>query len=162
MQFRIALSFNDSLPRRTAEEQKQAKLAAYDLQQDPSNPGHKFHKLGTAKDPRFWCVCVNADLCIGGPAAPTPQSQTPAPQPMALRTVDELRSYGVPEEWIADVRAASENELLSIAEHLPAEAGEAVLELLVVATPRVPEPITSNVSPFDHPDAQRRFRVFHE
>jgi len=50
--------------------------------------------------------------------------------------------------------------LLVIAEHLPAEAAEAVLELATGGTPTVPVAIAPDVSPFDHPDAQRRFRVF--
>jgi UvrD/REP helicase N-terminal domain len=79
---------------------------------------------------------------------------------LAAVSEDELLAYGVPQEWIADVRAATDDELLAIAEHLPAEAAEAVLELATGGTPRAPEPITPGVSPFDHPDAQRRFRLF--
>jgi mRNA-degrading endonuclease RelE of RelBE toxin-antitoxin system len=62
MYFRIAVSFNDSLSRLTADQQKQVKLTVYDLQADPSNPGHKFHKLGKAKDPKFWSVRVSSDI----------------------------------------------------------------------------------------------------
>lgn len=70
---------------------------------------------------------------------------------------DELLGYGVPAEWLADVRAANEDALLELADHLPAEAAEALLELATGGTPRVPAPAGEN--PFDHPDAQRRFRV---
>lgn len=74
-------------------------------------------------------------------------------------TDDDLLSYGVPSEWLADVRAADEDRLLVLAGHLPAEAAEALLEL---ATGGVPIPIVSSrpgTDPFSHPDAQRRFRV---
>src|SRR5438128_5559376 len=41
---------------------------------------------------------------------------------------DELLGYGVPAEWLADVREANEDTLLTVADHLPAEAAEALLE----------------------------------
>lgn len=80
--------------------------------------------------------------------------------PFAAIPDAELLRYGVPTEWLAEVRAATENTILSVADHLPAEAAEAVLEL---AIGRTPHPSAANVArvsnPFDHPDAQRRFRV---
>ena len=42
---------------------------------------------------------------------------------------DELLGYGVPAEWLDDVRAANEDSLLAAADHLPGEAAEALLEL---------------------------------
>jgi len=72
---------------------------------------------------------------------------------------DELLRYGVPEEWLADVRAATEDSLLTLADHLPQEAAEALLELATGGKPRVPQPAEKPASPFDHPDAQRRFRT---
>ncbi len=72
---------------------------------------------------------------------------------------DELLSYGVPPEWLADVRLANEDSLLDLADHLPAEAAEALLELATGGKPRVPQPVVATTNPFDHPDAQRRFRV---
>lgn len=71
----------------------------------------------------------------------------------------ELLSYGVPTEWLADVRSATEDTLLALTEHLPAEAAEALLELATGGKPRVHKPAAATVDPFDHPDAQRRFRV---
>lgn len=74
-------------------------------------------------------------------------------------TDGDLMSYGVPAEWLADVRLADEDRLLVLAAHLPAEAAEALLEL---ATGGQPAPITASrpgTDPFNHPDAQRRFRV---
>ena len=45
------------------------------------------------------------------------------------------------------------------AERLPAEAAEALLELATGGKPRVAQPVTPVTNPFEHPDAQRRFRV---
>ncbi len=72
---------------------------------------------------------------------------------------DELLGYGVPSEWLRDVKLASVDSLLALTDHLPAEAAEAVLELAIGGKPRVAQPVKADTSPFDHPDAQRRFRV---
>lgn len=72
---------------------------------------------------------------------------------------EELLGYGVPPAWLKDVLDATEDTILDIADHLPEEAAEALLELAVGGTPQVVEPVGSGVDPFDHPDAQRRFRV---
>lgn len=72
---------------------------------------------------------------------------------------DELLGYGVPPEWVNDVKQADEDTLLVLADHLPAEASEALLELATGGKPRVLPNATVTASPFDHPDAQRRFRV---
>lgn len=82
--------------------------------------------------------------------------------PLLFEHVDAetLLGYGVPEEWLADVLAADEDSLLQLAEHLPAEASEALLELAVGGTPEPEKTAAAAVlSPFEHPDAQRRFRV---
>ncbi len=71
---------------------------------------------------------------------------------------DELLGYGVPAEWVPDVRKlADEDALLRLADHLPKEAAEALLDLATGATPKPSPPRTPN--PFNHPDARRRFRV---
>lgn len=99
---------------------------------------------------------------------------------------DELLGYGVPAEWLRDVRKATEDSLLGLSDHLPGEAAEALLELATGGKPRVPqaplkEPVVFYQSaaphptasmgvqdiapgpygsdPFAHPDAQRRFRL---
>lgn len=72
---------------------------------------------------------------------------------------DELLRYGVPPEWIDDVRHADEDTLLALTDHLPGEAAEALLELATGGQPRVSQPAMDLASPFEHPDAQRRFRV---
>jgi len=71
----------------------------------------------------------------------------------------ELMAFGVPEEWVNDVRAATEDTLFDIIEHLPQEAQEALLKLAVGEKPLPPEPAPALADPFAHPDAQRRFRV---
>ena len=72
---------------------------------------------------------------------------------------EELLGYGVPREWLQDVKGATEDTLLSLTDHLPAEAAEALLELATGGKPRVPQPTVGTTNPFDHPDSQRRFRV---
>ena len=76
-----------------------------------------------------------------------------------LTSDDELLGYGVPAEWLADVKMATEDSLLALTAHLPAEAAEALLELATGGTPRIPKAAAAASNPFDHPDAQRRFRV---
>ena len=76
----------------------------------------------------------------------------------AGRSDEELLSYGVPPEWLDDVKQATEDTLLALSDHLPAEAAEALLELATGGKPRVVTPVAVS-NPFDHPDAQRRFRV---
>lgn len=88
--------------------------------------------------------------------------QQPAPvKPALFANVaeDVLLSYGVPAEWVGDVRQANEDTLLDLADHLPGEAAEALLELATGGKPRPRQPVIAAVAPFDHPDAQRRFRV---
>jgi superfamily I DNA/RNA helicase len=97
---------------------------------------------------------------------------------------ERLLSFGVPAEWLADVREANEDSLLNLADHLPSEAAEALLELATGGAPPVAEfavaeaaanysgsavarvPVSGGfqappnaTDPFAHPDAQRRFRV---
>jgi hypothetical protein len=91
------------------------------------------------------------------PLAPKPN--TPSKLLFANRPDNELMGYGVPTEWLADVKAATEDTLLALADHLPAEAAEALLELATGGKPRVTAPSVATANPFDHPDAQRRFRV---
>ena len=214
--FRIAITFTDSLARLTGEEQKAVKTTAFDLQLNPANPGFNFHKLDKAKDRNFWSVRVNADIRLIVHKTPgslllcyvdhhdkaydwaerrklETHPATGAAQLVEIRETvqeiivpvyvqsrlaselkfaaesrvvyisasdDELLGYGVPAEWLDDVRkATTEDALLALADHLPAEAAEALLELATGGKPRVPQPPVMAVNPFDHPDAQRRFRV---
>ena len=63
------------------------------------------------------------------------QPAPPKPLLFADLTDDELLSYGVPAEWLADVREANEDTVLELADHLPAEAAEALLELATGGKP---------------------------
>lgn len=228
MTFRIADTFQDSLARLAAPDQKAAKLAAYDLQVDPSSPGLKFHRVNQARDPNFWSVRAGRDirlivhktkssflLCYADhhddayrwaerrkiaqhprtgatqivevrerveeipvyqqvemelpgegreETGQVEQAETPAhPGPPIFAEVPEeqLLSYGVPEEWLADVARVDEDRLLGLLEHLPSEAAEALLELSTGGTPEVTETVAAADldGGFEHPDAQRRFRL---
>lgn len=79
----------------------------------------------------------------------------------------QLLNYGVPETWLPAVRALVDHDaLLELASYLPAEAGEALLDMALGRTPDVVgyAPVTSAATldfsvAFQHPDAQRRFRL---
>ena len=212
MNFRIAITFTDSLARLTTEEQKAVKTTAFDLQMNPANPGMSFHKLGQAKDPNFWSVRVNNDirlivhksassllLCyvdhheqayrwaerrklethpttgaaqfveirerveeIRIPIYVPGHTATPKKLVLSHLTHEDLLRYGVPAEWVEDVHAADEDTLLTLADHLPSEAAEALLELATGGKPTQPVQTSASSDPFAHPDAQRRFRVMHD
>ena len=72
---------------------------------------------------------------------------------------EEILSWGVPPEWVDDVLQVNEDSVLDLAEHLPNEASEAILEVATGGRPKIPTEISKNVDPFDHPEAQRRFRI---
>jgi superfamily I DNA/RNA helicase/mRNA-degrading endonuclease RelE of RelBE toxin-antitoxin system len=73
---------------------------------------------------------------------------------------EELLRYGVPVEWLNEVRNANEETILDVASHLPGEAAEAVLGLATGTKPPLPlqRPV-QGIDPFAHPDALRRFRT---
>lgn len=207
MTFLLSSTFTDSLAKLTTEEQKVVKTTSFDLQVNPANPGHQFHKLERARDKAFWSVRVSSDIRII--VHRTEQSlmlcyvdhhdkayawaerrklevhpQTGAAQIVEIReTVQEifipkyveqerslpplfqrcsdadLLSWGVPAEWLPDVRTATEDSLLTLADHLPAEASEALLEFATGGQPQ-PKPVPQpQADPFTHPDALRRFQV---
>ena len=109
---------------------------------------------------------------VGAPASTTNKEPL-----FADLSDDDLLSYGVPKEWLQDVRGADEDSLLTLADHLPSEAAEALLQLatggvpgevaaadLVSVAAEAPAayfPIGKTAEPslFEHPDAMRRFRV---
>ena len=85
--------------------------------------------------------------------------EQPKPPLFDGRTDLELLDYGVPQEWIDDVREVKDDDaLLQLVEHLPAEAADALLTLADGGTPTIFKPEAA-IDPFDHPDALRRFRV---
>jgi len=231
MQFRISDTFTDSLTRLTADEQKAVKITAFDLQQNPANPGMQLHRIEKSKDKHFWSVRVGRDLrlivhkaegsfllcyadhhdkayqwaerrrlethpttgaaqwveirerVIEQATSVVAKPVEAAKQQLFTKLSDaDLLSYGVPAEWLADVKQATEDSLLTLAEHLPAEAAEALLELatggkplprIVAGSRQEPHdgtmyfmvsksaPVVSLEQAFAHPDAQRRFRVMH-
>lgn len=225
--FRIADTFTASLARLTGEEQKAVKTTAFDLQLNPTAPGHRFHRLDKARDKHFWSVRVSSDirlivhkvdgsllLCYvdhhdkayawaerrklethprTGAAqfveirerveevvvqraqdlAESPHRAWPrliAPSEVTRRrpvaraplfstlSADDLLGYGIPEEWLAEVRVATKETLFAVIEHLPAEAAEALLELATGGAPKAPVRALT-LDPLEHPDARRRFRV---
>ncbi len=84
-------------------------------------------------------------------------------KPLFAKTSDnDLLAYGVPPEWLQDVRNATEESLLELAAHLPGEAAEALLELATGSTPKVNFISMKGDNPFTHPDAMRRFRVMQD
>jgi hypothetical protein len=114
----------------------------------------------------------------------------PTRAPLFAAVVDgDLLSWGVPPEWLSDVRATdSDDGLLALTDHLPAEAAEALIEFATGGQPQarllpmvpgthVPSGVAAStpergiasfsireaqdagVDPFAHPDAQRRFRT---
>ncbi len=99
------------------------------------------------------------------PAAAEPAIiSAPAPRKPKPKLFDNLRkfelmAFGVPAEWVDDVRDADEDTLLDVITHLPQEAQEAVLRLAIGEKPVPPKALPAEASPFAHPDAQRRFRV---
>jgi mRNA-degrading endonuclease RelE of RelBE toxin-antitoxin system len=209
--FRIADSFTEALDRLTADERDAAKVAAFDMQRNPANPGMQFHRVKNAKDPNFWSVRVTRDLRLivhrtndsllacyidhhdaayawAERRKLERHPRTGAAQLVVIRErVEEvvkrvvvpvfeeepksarlpfegiedetLLLYGVPPEWLQDVRNATEETLLDVAEHLPSEAAEALVQLAVGETPTPPMQTAPEEDPFAHPDAQRRFRA---
>ena len=111
------------------------------------------------------------------------------PKPLLFASLpdSELLGYGVPAEWLPDVRNANEETVLDLADRLPKEAAEALLDLATGSVPQMfqltsqqlraspsvslrkvaqLEPFTSQMEAalvstesFDHPDARRRFRL---
>jgi superfamily I DNA/RNA helicase len=84
-----------------------------------------------------------------------------APERPLFGHLDEaaLLAYGVPLEWVPDAQVATESTLFDLAEHLPAEAADALLTLAVGEVPEIVPPAPPEADPFAHPAAQRRFRV---
>ena len=94
---------------------------------------------------------------LPGAAAPAAPAPTAAPLFRNL-LAEDLLAVGVPQDWIADVQGATEDSFFALADHLPAEAAEALLEFVGTGSLRRPAPAL-RADPFAHPDALRRFRV---
>src|SRR4029453_6676047 len=68
------------------------------------------------------------------------QQELPAahkPPLFADKSDNELLGYGIPFDWLDDVRQVDEDSLLLLAERLPAEAVESLLELATGGKPRM-------------------------
>jgi len=87
------------------------------------------------------------------------QPGPPKPRLFAEVSDHHLLNYGVPLGWLNDVRQVTEDTLLALADHLPSEAAEALLQLATGGKREVAKPVPTGTDPFAHPDAQRRFRV---
>lgn len=89
------------------------------------------------------------------------EPQAPPPKPPLLAHVpdEQLLSYGVPTEWLEEVRKATEDTIFEVIDHLPSEAGEALIDLASGVPPTVSPVAAPGEDPFAHPDALRRFRV---
>ena len=103
----------------------------------------------------------------GGPGESAAPNAPPKPRVRKAllfvdRRDDELLGWGVPPEWLDDVRRVDEDGLLVLADHLPAEAAEALLEIATGGTPSLGRKAPPGADPFSHPDAQRRFRVMND
>ncbi len=91
--------------------------------------------------------------------APAPIAPAKAEPAKLFASLDDdaLLSIGVPSDWTADVRAATEDGFFALAEHLPDEAAEALLEYATTGKLAVPAPVAA-ADPYAHPDALRRIR----
>ncbi len=125
----------------------------------------------------------------GAVSAPATQPAMAAPD-LLFRSLstEDLLGIGVPQDWVADVQGASEDGFFALADHLPAEASEALLEYASTGRLRQAEPVAAMMMPdldmaatpddagvpparkrkratadrlgsFTHPDTLRRFRV---
>ena len=111
--------------------------------------------------------------------AASPQEVSPKPPLLTGISDNDLLGFGVPAEWLTDVRNANEDNFLELTDHLPSEAGEALLELAYGGRSQFVQPAAASpfgsaesrrvaestaqygvaADPFDHPDAKRRFRL---
>ncbi len=88
------------------------------------------------------------------------QQAPPKPLPFVGIPDDQLLRYGVPEEWLDDVRTATEDSVLDLADHLPGRSSRGAVG---VGRGRDSAAVATRTGggrrPFSHPDALRRFRI---
>jgi mRNA-degrading endonuclease RelE of RelBE toxin-antitoxin system len=82
-------------------------------------------------------------------------------RPLFKHVSDEkLLRFGVPPEWLDDVRNLYDEEsLLKLVDHLPSEASDALLSMYDGVMPSEPVVVEEVSNPFEHPDAKRRFSL---
>lgn len=91
-----------------------------------------------------------------------PVERPVAAEPLFAGHTDEaLLACGVPPDWLDDIRSADEDRFLALSDHLPREAAEALFRLAAGEPAEAPvAPVATPAGdPFEHPDAQRRFRT---
>jgi hypothetical protein len=66
MPFLLAESFQSNLDKLNGEDQKAAKLAAFELQINPAHPGLQCHRLDNFKDRNFWSARASRDILDRG------------------------------------------------------------------------------------------------
>lgn len=71
---------------------------------------------------------------------------------------DLILACGVPNDWIVKIKESDEDSIFELLNYLPAEAGEALLDLASGKKPSIPTKIETK-DPFSHPDSQRRFKL---
>jgi len=98
------------------------------------------------------------DFVFPEPATSKEKAAAP-PALFSLLDDDALLSIGVPADWLADVRAATEDGFFALTAHLPAEASEALLEYAATGKLVAPTPPPAVADPFAHPDALRRIKL---
>lgn len=104
---------------------------------------------------RLW-----TEPAVEAPVSVSVAPAAPAPPLFAKLDDDALLAVGVPEDWLFPVQAATETGFFELAEHLPAEAAEALLDYAATSVLRRPEAVVeaeTPADPFRHPDALRRF-----
>jgi superfamily I DNA/RNA helicase len=104
-----------------------------------------------------------AEIAPQLPFEPVLPAEAPKPATTSLPcfgklTGEQLLSVGVPIDWVSDVLSADEDRFLAIADHLPSEASEALLEYVATGALPVQKPAPVE-EPYAHPDAMRRFRL---
>ncbi len=97
-------------------------------------------------------VYVQTELAVGAEPAAEKKSI------FAEVSDDELLGYGVPAEWLGDVKKATEDTLLALTDTCPPRRRRRCWSWRRAASRACPQPVVA-ANPFDHPDAQRRFRV---
>jgi hypothetical protein len=79
--------------------------------------------------------------------------------PFGHLTYDQLLGYGVPPEYLDEVRGWREADLDVQLLRLPAEAAEALFALHTGFAPDVAPALVAGTDALTHPDSQRRFRL---
>lgn len=95
----------------------------------------------------------------GAAPAEVPDDLAPEPPLFAGLSDDQLLGVGVPADWLNPVRAVPESGFFALAEHLPAEAAEALLEYAAGGALPIAQMLAMGVplDPYLHPDTRRRF-----